>query len=252
MSDEFDRLVTALADRYTVECELGAGGMATVYLAHDLKHERQVAVKVLHPELAAALGSDRFLREIKITANLNHPHILPLLDSGCAEEQPSARPAVRPSAFLYYVLPYVAGGSLRQRLEQSRQLSVEEALHVTRQVAAALDFAHRQDIVHRDITPENVLLHEGEAMVADFGIALAVSAAGGDRLTETGMSLGTPEYMSPEQVAGDRDIDGRSDIYSLACVLYELLAGNPPFTAVASAALAALAASAACAAASPA
>jgi serine/threonine-protein kinase len=219
MSNELDRLAMALADRYTVEREIGAGGMATVYLAHDLKHDREVAVKVLRPEFAAALGGDRFLREIKITAKLSHPYILSLLDSGEA------------AGFLYYVIPYVKGGSLRHQLETSMQLSVEDALQITRQVAAALDFAHRQNVVHRDIKPENILLHEGEAMVADFGIALAVSAAGGDRLTETGMSLGTPEYMSPEQVAGDRDIDGRSDVYSLACVLYELLAGSPPFSA---------------------
>lgn len=180
MSDELDRLATALAGRYTIEREIGAGGMATVYLARDLKHDRQVALKVLKPELAAALGTDRFLREIKITAKLSHPHILSLLDSGEAD------------GFLYYVIPYVKGGSLRRQLESSKQLPVEEALRITRQVAAALHCAHRQSVVHRDIKPENILLHAGEAVVADFGIALAVSAAGGDRLTETGMSSAHP------------------------------------------------------------
>jgi serine/threonine-protein kinase len=223
MPDVPEQLSNALADRYTVEREVGAGGMASVYLAHDLRHDRKVAVKVLRPELAAALGSDRFLREIKITANLSHPHILPLLDSGKADSAPGE--------YLYYVMPYVAGGSLRFLMDREAQVGVERAIEIAGAVANALDYAHRQNIVHRDIKPENILLHEGEAMVADFGIALAVSAAGGDRLTETGMSLGTPEYMSPEQVAGERDIDNRSDLYSLACVLYELLAGNPPFTA---------------------
>ncbi|NIN71126.1 MAG: protein kinase [Gemmatimonadetes bacterium] len=213
-----DRLNSALADRYSIERELGSGGMAVVYLARDLRHERDVAIKVLRAELAAAMGADRFLREIKLTAKLNHPHILPLLDSGEAE------------GFLYYVMPYVAGESLRQRLERETQFPVDEALRITRQVAGALDFAHRQDVIHRDIKPENILLHEGEAMVADFGIALAVSAAGGERLTETGLSLGTPEYMSPEQALGEGEPDARSDIYSLGCVLYEMLVGEPPYT----------------------
>jgi serine/threonine protein kinase/tetratricopeptide (TPR) repeat protein len=218
MADLSGRLKAALSDRYTIERELGSGGMATVYLAEDLKHHRKVAVKVLLPELAAALGSERFLREIEVTAGLTHPHILPLFDSGEAD------------GFLYYVMPYIAGESLRQRLNRETQLPVDDALGIARQVAAALDFAHRHDVVHRDVKPENILLHEGEALVADFGIALAVTAAGGERLTETGLSIGTPAYMSPEQVTGDRAIDGRSDIYSLACVLYEMLAGEPPYT----------------------
>jgi len=233
-------LAEALSDRYTIERDLGAGGMATVYVAEDVKHNRKVAIKVLRPELAAVLGPDRFLREITITANLNHPHILPLLDSGCAEEQPSdcpdcAKPRADrvwcPSALLYYVMPYVEGESLRERLNREKQLPIEDALTIATEVADALGSAHRQGVVHRDIKPENILLREGHAVVADFGIALAVTSAGGERLTETGLSLGTPAYMSPEQVAGERDIDARSDIYSLACVLYEMLAGDPPFVA---------------------
>jgi serine/threonine-protein kinase len=219
MTDVSSRLCSALSDRYRIERELGAGGMATVYLAEDLKHHREVAVKVLRPELAAALGADRFHREIEIAAQLTHPHILALHDSGEAE------------GFLYYIMPHVEGESLRQRLNRETQLPIDEALRFTEQVALALDYAHRHDVIHRDIKPENILLHEGEAMVTDFGIALAVKAAGGERLTDTGFSLGTPAYMSPEQVVGDRDVDGRSDIYSLACVLYEMLAGDPPFIA---------------------
>jgi serine/threonine-protein kinase len=183
-----------------------------------VKHGRYVAVKVLLPELAAALGGERFLQEIRVTAKLTHPHILTLIDSGEAD------------GLLFYVMPFVEGESLRDRLKREKQLPVEDALRIATQVASALDFAHRHDVIHRDIKPENILLHEGEAMVADFGIALAVTAAGGERLTETGLSIGTPEYMSPEQVAGERTIDARSDIYSLACVLYEMLAGQPPFT----------------------
>ncbi len=219
MTEHLDRLKNAVSGRYTIERELGAGGMATVYLAEDVKHHRKVAVKVLRPELAAVLGGDRFLNEIRVTANLQHPHILALFDSGEAD------------SFLYYVMPYVEGGSLREKLNREKQLAVHEALTITTQIADALESAHRQGVVHRDIKPENILLREGHAVVADFGIALAVSSAGGDRLTETGMSLGTPAYMSPEQVAGDPDLDGRSDIYSLACVLYEMLAGDPPFVA---------------------
>jgi hypothetical protein len=212
------RLSTALADRYVIERELGAGGMATVYLARDRKHDREVALKVLRPELAAVLGAERFLNEIKISARLDHPHILTLIDSGAAD------------GFLYYVLPYVRGESLRARLTRVQQLGIEEALAITRQVASALDYAHRQGVVHRDIKPENILIQEGEAMLADFGIALAVKEAGGNRLTETGLSLGTPQYMSPEQATGDRQLDARSDVYSLGAVLYEMLAGEPPVT----------------------
>jgi Tol biopolymer transport system component len=230
MTEAFDQLKAALADRYTIERELGAGGMATVYLARDIKHDRQVAVKVLRPELAAVLGTERFLQEIKITANLNHPHILPLLDSGSAEEPPSARPPDRPSAFLYYVMPYVKGESLRDKLHREKQLSVEEALKIAEQVGGALDHAHRHNVLHRDIKPENILLRDGQAVVADFGIALAVSSIAGERLTETGISVGTPEYMSPEQATGERQLDARSDVYSLAVVLYEMLAGEPPHT----------------------
>lgn len=218
MTDNLDRLKTALAERYAIERELGAGGMATVYLARDLKHERQVAVKVLRPELAAALGPDRFLREIKITAGLNHPHILMLLDSGEAD------------GFLYYVMPYVEGESLRDRLNREKQLDVDDALKITEEVADALNFAHSHDVVHRDIKPENILLSGGHAVVADFGIARAVTAAGGERLTETGLAVGTPHYMSPEQASAGAEIDGRSDVYSLGCVLYEMLAGEPPYT----------------------
>jgi hypothetical protein len=217
MSDP-TRLTTALEDRYRVERQLGAGGMATVYLATDLKHDREVALKVLRPELGAVLGAERFLAEIKITARLDHPHILTLIDSGEA------------SGFLYYVLPFVRGESLRDKLNREKQLGVDEALAITRQVAGALDYAHRMGVVHRDIKPENILLLEGEAMLADFGIALAVKEAGGNRLTETGLSLGTPQYMSPEQATGDRLLDARSDLYSLAAVLYEMLAGEPPVT----------------------
>jgi serine/threonine-protein kinase len=214
-----ERLKTALADRYTIEREIGSGGMATVFLAEDCKHHRQVAIKVLRPDLSAVLGANRFLNEITVTANLQHPHILPLHDSGEAD------------SLLYYVMPYVEGESLRQRLNREKQLPIEDALRITAQIAEALESAHRQGVVHRDIKPENVLMREGHAVVADFGIALAVTAAGGERLTGTGLPLGTPNYMSPEQVAGEREIDSRSDVYSLACVLYEMLAGDPPFTA---------------------
>jgi serine/threonine-protein kinase len=216
MTDLLARLTTALADRYAVERELGGGGMATVYLAQDLKHERQVAIKVLKPELAAVLGAERFLHEIKVTANLQHPNILPLYDSGEAD------------SFLYYVMPYVEGETLRGRLKRERQLSVEHAVDIAKDAAAALAFAHGRGVIHRDIKPENVLLGSGQAIVADFGIALAVSTAGGERLTESGVSLGTPHYMSPEQAAGDRELDARSDVYSLACVVYEMLVGDPP------------------------
>jgi serine/threonine-protein kinase len=214
-----DQLTSALEDRYRIERELGAGGMATVYLAHDVKHDRNVALKVLKPELGAVLGSERFLSEIRVTANLQHPRILALYDSGEAD------------GLLYYVMPYVEGESLRDKLDREKQLGIDEAIEITRSVASALDYAHRHDVVHRDIKPENILLHDGQPLVADFGIAIAVSAAGGTRLTETGLSLGTPHYMSPEQATADRELDARSDIYSLACVLYEMLAGQPPHTA---------------------
>jgi eukaryotic-like serine/threonine-protein kinase len=217
-TDVFRRLTATLADRYRVERELGAGGMATVYLAHDLKHERDVAIKVLHPDLGAALGADRFLSEIKTTAKLQHPHILPLLDSGAAD------------GLLYYVMPFMRGETLRARLERERQLPIDDALRIAREVALALDHAHKQGIIHRDIKPENILLQDGAAVVADFGIALAVQQAGGARMTQTGLSLGTPQYMSPEQAMGEKNIDARSDIYALGAVTYEMLAGEPPFS----------------------
>ena len=217
MADDVSRLRAALAGRYTLERELGRGGMATVWLAQDLKHERPVALKVLRPELAAALGPERFLREIHLTARLTHPHILPLHDSGVAD------------GFLFYVMPYVEGESLRDRLDREKQLPLDDALQIAREVADALSYAHGHDVVHRDVKPENILLEAGHAVVADFGIARAVSAAGGEKLTETGIAVGTPAYMSPEQGAGSRELDGRSDLYSLGCVLYEMLAGRPPF-----------------------
>jgi len=211
-------LTAALADRYSVERELGHGGMATVYLARDLRHRRPVALKVLQPELAYAVGADRFLREIEVAANLTHPHILPLHDSG------------EVAGLLYYVMPYVEGESLRDRLDRETQLPVDEALQIAREVADALAYAHGQGVIHRDIKPENILLSGGHALVADFGIARALRQAGGERLTETGMAVGTAAYMSPEQASGERQHDGRSDIYSLGCVLYEMLAGEPPYT----------------------
>ena len=211
-------LRAALADRYRIEHELGRGGMATVYLAHDLRHDRPVALKVLRPELAAVLGPERFLRETKLTARLQHPHILPLFDSGEANGQ------------LWYVMPYVAGESLRARLARERQLPLDDALRITCNVLAALSYAHSQGVVHRDIKPENILLEGEEAVVADFGVARAVDAAADERLTETGFALGTPAYMSPEQATGERALDGRSDLYAVGCVLYEMLAGEPPFT----------------------
>jgi Tol biopolymer transport system component len=213
-----DKLRAALTDRYRVEREIGVGGMATVYLARDLRHDRDVAIKVLHPDLAAALGAGRFLAEIKTTAKLQHPHILPLLDSGEAD------------GLLYYVMPYVSGESLRARLERETQLPVDDAVRIAREVLSALESAHKHGVVHRDIKPENILLHEDQALVADFGIALAVSAAGGARMTQTGLSLGTPAYMAPEQAMGERVIDARADIYALGAVLYEMLVGEAPFT----------------------
>ncbi|MEJ2206877.1 MAG: protein kinase [Gemmatimonadota bacterium] len=218
MNDIPSRLQNALQDRYRVERELGEGGMATVYLAEDLRHDRKVAVKVLKPELAAVVGADRFLVEIKTTANLQHPHILPLHDSGEAE------------GLLYYVMPYVRGESLRARLDREHQLPVDEAVQITRTVAEALDYAHAQGVLHRDIKPENILLQAGKPVVTDFGIALAVGAAGGARLTETGLSLGTPHYMSPEQATGDQHLGPSTDVYALGCVSHEMLVGEPPYT----------------------
>ena len=220
MTDQLARLTSALADRYAIEEELGAGGMATVYLARDLKHDRQVAIKVLKPELAAAVGAERFLQEIRVTAKLHHPHILPLFDSGQVED------------FLYYVMPFVEGESLREKIDQEKQLGIDEALEIARTVASALGCAHEQEVIHRDIKPENILLHKGEVLVTDFGIALAVQTAGGTRLTDTGFSPGTPHYMSPEQAGGEANLDGRSDLYGLGCVLYEMLAGEASESAV--------------------
>jgi len=218
MTEVLDSLRAALADRYAVQEELGRGGMATVYLAEDLKHHRQVAIKVLHPDLGASLAADRFLREIRIAAQLNHPHILALLDSGEAD------------GFLYYVMPVVEGESLGDRLRRETHLTVEEAVRLTREIADALGAAHEMGVVHRDLKPENVLLSGEHAILADFGIARAVSAGGGDKLTETGLAVGTPSYMAPEQASGSEKIDARTDVYALGCVLYEMLAGEPPFT----------------------
>jgi len=218
MPDPSLRLASALADRYRIERELGAGGMATVYLAHDVKHNRKVALKILNPDLAATIGHERFLREITDTANLRHPHILPLFDSGEVD------------TLLYYVMPYVEGETLRGRLDREKQLPLDEALRITTEVADALSYAHGRGLVHRDIKPENILIEGGHAVVADFGIARAISTAGRESLTQTGLAIGTPAYMSPEQAAGESVIDGRSDQYALACLTYEMLAGQPPFT----------------------
>src|SRR6266540_3117049 len=218
MATPLARLGTALADRYIVERELGAGGMATVYLAHDVRHNRKVAIKVLRPDVAALIGAERFLKEIETTANLQHPNILPLFDSGQVE------------ATVFYVMPYVAGESLRARLAREIQLPIADAVRIAGEIAGGLDYAHRQGVIHRDIKPDNVLFHDGRAVVADFGIALAGRGDGGARITKTGMSLGTPEYMSPEQAAADETVDARADVYALGAVLYEMLAGEPPFT----------------------
>ncbi|HEV2291116.1 MAG TPA: protein kinase, partial [Gemmatimonadales bacterium] len=244
MTSPIERLAAALADRYLLERELGQGGMATVYLAHDLKHDRKVALKVLKPELAAVIGAERFVVEIKTTAALQHPHILPLFDSGTAtvkghgsrvtgpdggkdlDDAETRDP--RPETFLYYVMPYIEGETLRDKLNRETQLAIDDAVRITTDVADALDYAHRHGVIHRDIKPENILLHDGRPMVADFGIALALSAAAGGRMTETGMSLGTPHYMSPEQATAEKELTGRSDIYSLGSVLYEMLTGQPP------------------------
>ena len=213
-----DALLADLGDRYVIERELGRGGMATVYVAQDLRHKRQVAIKILRPDVAAAIGAERFLREIAIAARLTHPYVLPLLDSGQA------------AGSLYYVMPYVRGESLRQRLAREQRLPLADALRIARELGAGLDYAHREGFVHRDVKPENVLLADGHAVIADFGIARAMCRAGGDHVTEVGLAIGTPEYMSPEQAAGDRELDGRCDVYSLACVIFEMLAGAPPFS----------------------
>jgi len=218
MSTPYARLTAALADRYRLERELGQGGMATVYLAEDLRHGRRVAIKMLHPELSAVIGGERFLAEIRLTAQLQHPHILGLIDSGEAD------------GLLYYVMPFIDGESLRGRLAREKQLPVNVALRLAREVAAALEYAHKRGIVHRDIKPENILLQDDAALVADFGIALAVQQAGGARMTQTGLSLGTPSYMSPEQAMGEREITARADVYALGAMTYEMLAGEPPFT----------------------
>jgi eukaryotic-like serine/threonine-protein kinase len=218
MTGAADRLAAALADRYRIERELGAGGMATVYLAHDIKHDRKVAIKVLRPELGAVLGGERFVNEIRTTANLQHPNLLPLFDSGEAD------------GLLFYVMPYVEGQTLRQRLDSERQLPVDETVRLVSLLAGALDFAHARGVVHRDLKPENILLQAGQPIIADFGIALAVAQAGGERVTETGLSLGTPHYMSPEQAAGTHTVDARSDQYALGAATYEMLTGEPPHT----------------------
>ncbi|MBA3559905.1 MAG: serine/threonine protein kinase [Gemmatimonadaceae bacterium] len=218
MTNLTDRTRAALRDRYEVEREVGRGGMATVFLARDTRHDRPVAVKVLHPDLAASLGTERFLREVRTTARLSHPHILPLLDSGESD------------GLLYYVMPFVEGESLRARLERQGALPIPDALGIAREVADALGYAHGRGIVHRDVKPENILLESGHALVADFGIARAVGEAAADRVTATGLAVGTPQYMSPEQLEGRRDVDPRSDLYSLGCVVYEMLAGAPPFS----------------------
>ena len=216
ISGILSRLESGLRGRYEVSRQLGEGGMAVVYLARDMRHERPVAVKVLRPEVAAEIGAERFLREIKMAAGLTHNHILPVFDSGEAD------------GLLYYVMPNMEGASLRDRLDRERQLSLEESLRITSEVASALDYAHRRQVMHRDVKPENILLHEGAALVADFGIGKAIT--GGKSITQSGVSIGTPAYMSPEQASGDTAIDGRSDLYSLGCVLYEMLTGEPPFT----------------------
>ena len=213
-----DRLASALEGRYSIVREIGTGGMATVYLAEDVRHRRKVAIKVLHPELTAVLGPERFLNEIELTANLQHPHILPLFDSGAAD------------SLLFYVMPFVEGETLRRKLMREQQLPIAEAVRIASEIADALEYAHKHGVVHRDIKPENVLLHEGRPLVADFGIALAVQHAGGERMTQTGMSLGTPQYMAPEQAMGDKAVDHRADIYALGAVTYEMLTGEPPFT----------------------
>jgi serine/threonine-protein kinase len=218
LPDLWNRLQASLADRYRIERELGRGGMATVYLAHDLRHDRPVALKVLHPELARVLGPERFLREIRLSARLQHPHILVVHDSGDADGQ------------FWFTMPFVEGETLRSRLLREQQLPVSDALRITREVADALHYAHQHGVIHRDIKPENILLSGPHALVADFGIARALAPESDQRLTESGFSLGTPQYMSPEQALAERDLGPRTDIYSLGCVLYEMLTGEPPYT----------------------
>ncbi|MEO8193786.1 MAG: protein kinase [Gemmatimonadales bacterium] len=218
MSDVLSRLATALESQYRIVEQIGIGGMATVYLAEDVRHHRNVAIKVLHPELSAVLGSERFLKEIELTANLQHPHILPLFDSGSAD------------GLLFYVMPFIEGETLRGRLSREHQLPIPSAVRIAVEVADALEYAHKRGVIHRDIKPENILLHDGRPLVADFGIALAVQQASGERMTQTGMSLGTPQYMAPEQAMGDKAVDHRTDIYALGAVAYEMIAGDPPFT----------------------
>jgi serine/threonine protein kinase len=233
LSDALSRLQAALADHYRIERELGRGGMAIVYLAHDLRHDRPVALKVLHPELAETIGTERFLREIKLAARLQHPHIISVHDSGQVPSEGGGGPG-----WLWFTMPYIDGESLRERLNREHQLPVDEAVRITREVALALDFAHRHGVIHRDIKPENILLVDDQALVADFGIgrALGISGEAGrrgsgeDHLTGTGMAIGTPAYMSPEQAVAERDLDGRTDVYSLGVVLYEMLAGEVPFS----------------------
>ena len=217
-TDVISKLNAALGGHYEVEREIGRGGMATVYRADDLRHNRPVAIKVLHSHLAESLGPERFLREIQIAGRLQHPHIVPMYDSGRAGD------------LLYYVMPFVEGESLRQRLQRQRRLPIEDAVQIARAIAAALDYAHRQQVIHRDIKPENVMMHDGEAVVTDFGIAKAISAAASNSLTQTGMAVGTPSYMSPEQASGEVEIDGRADVYSLGAMLYEMVTGSAPFT----------------------
>ncbi len=231
MTDTFSRLTTALADRYTIEREIGAGGMATVYLARDLKHERQVAIKVLRPELAASLGPDRFLQEIRIAANLHHPHIMPLFDSGRAVGRTGGQAEGSSGEFLFYVMPYVTGESLREKLAKEGELPVSDAVRILKEVVDALAKAHSEGVVHRDIKPDNVMLADRHALVTDFGVAKAVSeATGHHKLTTEGIALGTPAYMAPEQAAADPLIDHRADVYAVGVLAYELLTGRPPFT----------------------
>src|SRR5213596_469597 len=216
--DAVAAVTAALGERYAIDRELGRGGMATVYVAQDRRHAREVAIKVLPPDGAAAIGAERFLREIAIAARLTHPHVLPLIDSGQADGS------------LYYVMPYVRGETLRERLVREQRFALKDALRIARELGAGLDYAHREGFVHRDVKPENVLLADGHAVLADFGIARAIFQAGGEHVTEVGLAIGTPDYMSPEQAAGDRELDGRCDVYALACVVYEMVAGEPPFS----------------------